>query len=35
VGLGGALAFAAAGTVLWVAFWRRHRHRRGSVGEAS
>jgi len=34
VGLGGALAFAAAGTVLWVAFWRRHRHRRGSVGEA-
>ena len=34
VGLGGALAFAAAGTVLWVAFWRRHRHRRGPVGEA-
>jgi membrane-associated protein len=35
VGLGGAVAFAAAGAVLWAAFWRRHHHRRGSVGEAS
>lgn len=27
VGIGGALAFAAAGSVLWAAFWKRHRRR--------
>jgi membrane-associated protein len=34
VGLGGAVAFSVAGVFLWMAFWRRHRHRRGSRGEA-
>ena len=35
VGLGGGVAFFAAGAVLWAAFRRRHRHRRRTVGEAS
>ncbi|NJD18452.1 MAG: hypothetical protein FIA95_04115 [Gemmatimonadetes bacterium] len=34
VGLGGAVAFAAAGTVLWIAFRKRHRHRHAGHGEA-
>jgi membrane protein DedA with SNARE-associated domain len=35
VGLGGAVAFAIAGTFLWMAFRRRHRHRRGHAGGAA
>jgi len=34
VGLGGAMAFAIAGSFLWMAFRRRHRHRRGHAGGA-
>ena len=30
VGLGGALAFAAAGTMLWAAYWKRHHRRQGT-----
>ena len=32
VGVGGALAFAGAGAVMWAAFWKRHRHRHGAGG---
>jgi membrane protein DedA with SNARE-associated domain len=35
VGLGGALAFAVAGAVLWAAFRRRHRHRHEPHQEAA
>jgi membrane protein DedA with SNARE-associated domain len=35
VGLGGAVAFAIAGAFLWMAFRRRHRHRRGHPGGAA